>query len=152
MLSTKKMLRYLEVQGGQAVKMVIASDAMSATGLIPADERQPLNVDQAVCLLLGCCAPVPEQAAEFVRDRLSLTIEGGNETLHGALIDCLSDDQLCPACVRVLHQKPFVAIHGTDDDDIFEFGESFQSGGFRVETVISGGMLSLLAMKLNDQA
>lgn len=150
MLNTKTTLAYLAGQGGNPYKMTIASDALTAAGMLPADDRQPLNVDQAVNLLLGCCSPIAEDAAEFVRDRSRLTIEGGSETLHSALVDCLADDQLCPACVRVLHQKPFVAIHGTGEEDstVMEFGESYSSGGFRNETVLSGGLLSLLAMKL----
>ena len=119
------------------------------SGMLPADDRQPLNVDQAVNLLLACCAPVPEQAVSFVNERAMLVLDGGREILHNAIADCLTDDQLCPACVRVLHQKPFVAIHGTyEEDSVMEFGESYSSGGFRNETVVSGGLLAMLAMKL----
>jgi excisionase family DNA binding protein len=143
--------RYLEGQGGQAVKMTIASDALATAGMIPRDERQPLNVDQAVNLLLACCAPIPEQAVSFVNERAMLVPEGGYKTLHGVLVDCLADEHRCPACVRVLQQKPFVAIHGTDDDDVLEFETAYSSGGFRVESVISGGMLSLLAMHTKTQ-
>lgn len=149
MLSTKLALQYLAGQGGNPVKMTIAADALAAAGLIPADDRQPINTEQAVALLLGCCSPVAEDAAQFALERGALHCDC--VSLRAAMVGYLSDDQNPPACVRILHQQPHAVVYSMTADDPAEFGSAFSCGGFRTETIISGGLLSLFAMKLNDR-
>lgn len=148
MLSTKTALRHLAAQGGDLVKLTVAADALATAQLTPSDSHRPLNAEQVVALLLGCCSPVPQDAARFALERAALHSEG--VSLRAALIDCLSEDNP-PACVDVLHQQPHVTIFPLADADPAEFGTPFNSGGFGSKTVISGGLFSLLAMKLNDR-
>ena len=72
MISTSTAIKHLAGQGGNPVKMTIAADALAAAGLVPTDDRQPLNAEQAVALLLGCCSPIPEDAAQFALERGAL--------------------------------------------------------------------------------
>ena len=147
MLSTKTALQHLAAQGGDTVKLTVAADALADAKLIPADSHQQLNSEQVVALLLGCSSPVPQDAARFALERAALHSEG--VSLRSALLDCLSENNP-PACIEVLHQQPHVTIYPLADADPAEFGTSFNSGGFCTKTVISGGLLSLLSLKLNQ--
>lgn len=150
MISTSTAIKHLAGQGGNPVKMTIAADALAAAGLVPTDDRQPLNAEQAVALLLGCCSPIPEDAAQFALERGALHCD--NVSLRAVMVGHLSDASNPPAAVHILHQQPHVVIYSMTDEVPAEFGSAFSCGGFRTETIISGGLLSLMAMKLKDRS
>ena len=118
MLSTKHALLHLSGQGGNPVHLTIAADALATSGLIPKNDRDPLNGKQLVALLIGACAPNSAGAAEFVAEYGNLESETG-VTFGGFLEDAFrkAPCDLNLRCIRVCQNFKNVIVSPLGEDE-----------------------------------
>ncbi|MFZ4856317.1 MAG: hypothetical protein ACOYL3_07960 [Desulfuromonadaceae bacterium] len=140
----KKIIRHLEAQGGSNAQPVFT--ALSLAGLIATTEAAPATV---AALLIGITAPPFANLAKYTSDRMLATDETGR-TFEAALTGILSTTEpsmLDCSQISINQEQPWARI-SYFDAEVAEYETDNRPQSIRTETVISGGMIGFLAMKL----
>ena len=149
-ITKNQIRRMFESQGADHVKLVIADDSLVKSRLLPREESAALTIDQTINFVIGAASPAPERAAVFVRERASLTsLEDAGLTLRGYLTDCITNVQPF-AKINFFSDLEHVSVEAFDDD-VIEFGEDFQNGGFSRRVVIAGGLIGAITARIHNE-
>jgi hypothetical protein len=141
----KNIIRSIEAQGGSNAGKVFHSllNTRSIT--------EEVTADNLAVLLIGITAPDGADLLKYIDARLNATTDGG-ETFGDALVAILSAEPalLTVAQISVCHQQPWIRISCLDctGDEVTEYETDNRPQSIRTETVISGGMIAFLNMKL----
>ncbi|WP_224982720.1 hypothetical protein [Geomonas agri] len=148
MLNISRAKSKLVGQGADPGHLSAVVDALKGAGMLPTHDDIPLNAKETATLLIGATSPDPANAAQHVLVYGGLQGELGLFGISLQYILGAEPSRIAVTSVRICQDFPLARIEYADSD-LQEFtAVSFIGKGLRQEVVISGGLITSLAMGL----
>lgn len=123
--------------------------ALKQAGLLKVDYNEAMTARDVVTVLIACTALSESEAIEHVIRTVNLLDADGcsfGETLQGLL----GSGEPGIAAIHVCHSTPWARIVFLNGNVLDYSHENSKPCAIRNEAVISGGLVSMLSMKLNQ--
>lgn len=142
----KKIIRLLTTQGATNADVIFKS--LLAAGIVTEDA----TAKNITALLIGVTVPDQVELVNYVTERLTATNEFG-DNFADTFVQALNIDPSRPKLsqVAICHHTPWVRVSGIGGERAEFTGAELKSRAVRTESVISGGLISAINMKLKFQ-